>query len=133
MRVLAIGDIHGCYQALVALADAAWNFVENGCCDWYETESHFFVRANAYADMSLDEQPEYMLFWEQFNDPLPHQSGKIMVCGHTPQKSGRPKDLGHAICIDTWAHEQGWLTCLETATGRYWQANQRGEQRSEYL
>ena len=222
MRVLAIGDIHGCFQALVALADAAqirpddlivglgdyvdrgpnsaavldwlvtrsktdtlialrgnhelmmlrakddplqmeewlanggaatlssyspfddagqlvdvpdehWNFLENGCCDWYETESHFFVHANAYADMAMNEQPEYMLFWEQFNDPLPHQSGKIMVCGHTPQKSGRPKDLGHAICIDTWAHGQGWLTCLETATGRYWQANQRGEQRSEYL
>ena len=222
MRVLAIGDIHGCFQALVALADAAqitsddlivglgdyvdrgpnsaavldwlvtrsktdalialrgnhesmmlrarddpsqiriwlanggdatlasyspcgdfgkfddvpdahWNFLENGCRDWYETESHFFVHANAYADMALDEQPEYMLFWEQFDDPLPHQSGKIMVCGHTAQKSGRPKDLGHAICIDTWAHGQGWLTCLETATGRYWQANQRGEQRSEYL
>ncbi len=222
MRVLAIGDIHGCFQALVALADAAritpddlivmlgdyvdrgpnwyavldwviansktntlvalrgnhelmmlraqadpsqmkewlanggdatlasysplgdagtlrdvpdghWDFLEKGCRDWYETQTHFFVHANAYADMALDEQPEFMLFWEQFNDPPPHQSGKIMVCGHTSQKSGRPKSLGHAVCIDTWACGQGWLTCLDVATGQYWQANQRGEQRSDLL
>jgi serine/threonine protein phosphatase 1 len=83
--------------------------------------------------MPLDEQPDFMLLWEQFNDPLPHQSGKIMVCGHTPQYSGRPKHLGHAVCIDTWAHGQGWLTCLDVATGRYWQANEMGERRSSFL
>jgi serine/threonine protein phosphatase 1 len=113
--------------------DGHWDFLENGCRDWYETQTHFFVHANAYADMALDEQPEFMLFWEHFNDPPPHQSGKIMVCGHTSQKSGRPKSLGHAVCIDTWACGQGWLTCLDVATGQYWQANQRGEQRSDVL
>jgi serine/threonine protein phosphatase 1 len=56
-----------------------------------------------------------------------------MVCGHTPQKSGRPKSLGHAVCIDTWAYGKGWLTCLEVGTGRYWQANQQGEHRSGWL
>jgi serine/threonine protein phosphatase 1 len=113
--------------------DEHWDFLENGCRDWYETETHFFVHANAYADVPLDEQPEFMLFWEQFNDPPPHQSGKIMVCGHTSQKSGRPKSLGHAICIDTWAYGKGWLTCLDVATGHYWQANERGERRSDVL
>ena len=38
---------------LVDVPDEHWNFLENGCCDWYETESHFFVHANAYADMAL--------------------------------------------------------------------------------
>jgi serine/threonine protein phosphatase 1 len=118
---------------LVDVPDEHWHFLENGCRDWYETPTHFFVHANAYADMALDAQPEFMLFWEQFNEPLPHQSGKIMVCGHTPQKSGRPISLGHAICIDTWAHGRGWLTCLEVATGRYWQANEAGERRSDHL
>jgi len=118
---------------LIDVHDEHWDFLANRCRDWYETDSHILVHANAYADMSLDEQPEFMLFWEQFDNPPRHQSGKIMVCGHTPQKSGRPKNLEHAICIDTWAHGKGWLTCLDTATGRYWQANQRGEQRADYL
>jgi serine/threonine protein phosphatase 1 len=118
---------------LADVPDEHWEFIENQCRDWYETESHFFVHANAYADMSLNEQPEFMLFWEQFENPSPHQSGKIMVCGHTPQKTGLPKNLGHAICVDTWAHGQGWLTCLDVTSGHYWQANQNGEQRTDWL
>jgi serine/threonine protein phosphatase 1 len=112
---------------ILDIPDEHWAFLEAECREWHETDSHFFVHANAYADMPLIEQPEFMLFWEQFNEPSQHQSGKIMVCGHTPQRSGRPKNLGHAICIDTWAYRRGWLTCLEVATGRYWQANEAGE------
>jgi len=73
-----------------------------------------------------------MLYWEQFNDP-PHESGKIMVCGHTPQRSGRPRDIGHAVCIDTGAHAGGWLTCLDVMSGTYWQANQQGQTRTGIL
>ncbi len=113
--------------------DKHWQFLEESCRDWFETESHFFVHANAYPDMDLGEQPEFMLFWEQFNDPSPHKSGKIMVCGHTPQKSGRPKNVGHAVCIDTWAHGRGWLTCLDVSTGQYWQSNEQGEHRTGSL
>jgi serine/threonine protein phosphatase 1 len=75
-----------------------------------------------------------MLYWEKFDHPPPHESGKIMVCGHTPQASGRPLDIGHAICIDTQAYKpSGWLTCLDVASGRYWQANQQGETREGWL
>jgi hypothetical protein len=42
-------------------------------------------------------------------------------------------DLGHAVCIDTYAYGGGWLTCLEPASGRVWMANQRGETRSGWL
>jgi serine/threonine protein phosphatase 1 len=123
-----LGDV----GTILDVPDEHWAFLD-GCRNWYETDSHFFVHANAYADMPLDEQPDFMLLWEQFNEPLPHQSGKIMVCGHTPQHSGRPKNLGHAVCIDTWAHGRGWLTCLDVSTGRYWQANEMGETRSDWL
>jgi serine/threonine protein phosphatase 1 len=99
----------------------------------FETESHFFVHANAYSDYALDEQPDYMLYWEPFGEPAPHESGKIMVCGHTSQKSGKPKNLGRAVCIDTWAYGDGWLTCLDVDSGMYWQANQRGETRCNML
>jgi serine/threonine protein phosphatase 1 len=74
-----------------------------------------------------------MLYWESFDDPPPHESGKVMVCGHTSQKSGKPRNLGHAVCIDTWACGEGWLTCLDAESGRYWQANQRGETRRGWL
>ncbi len=113
--------------------DHHWDFLENVCRDGYETETHLFVHAGADPDLSLAEQPEFILFWEQFDDPPPHRSGKVMICGHTAQKSGRPLGLGHAICIDTWAYGGGWLTCLDVASGRYWQANENGESREDRL
>lgn len=110
-----------------------WDFFERACRDYYETDTHFFVHANADPELPLDQQPEQMLFWEKFDNPPPHVSGKIMVCGHTAQKSGMPNDLGHAVCIDTWAYGDGWLTCLDVESGRFWQANQRRESRRGQL
>jgi serine/threonine protein phosphatase 1 len=118
---------------LVDVPDHHWEFMERTCRDWYETDTHFFVHANAYADLALEEQPASMLYWEPFNDPGPHCSGKTMVCGHTPQQSGVPRSLGHAVCIDTWAFGHGWLTCLDVKTGRVWQANQAGRERMTWL
>jgi serine/threonine protein phosphatase 1 len=106
-----------------------WEFFERGCRDYYETDTHFFVHANADPRLPLEKQSQQMLYWEKFNNPQPHTSGKIMVCGHTSQKSGMPKNIGHAVCIDTWAYGDGWLTCLDIATGRFWQANQKRESR----
>ena len=110
-----------------------WHFLEHVCRDWLETDTHFFVHANAYPDAPLSEQPTYMLRWESFEDPAPHSSGKVMVCGHTSQKSGRPVNLGHAICIDTYAHGGEWLTCLDATSGRVWQANEKGEVQQAWI
>lgn len=115
---------------LVDVPDAHWEFLEHQLRDWYETDTHFFVHANAYPDLDLHEQPDYMLFWEKFNNPPPHESGKVMICGHTSQKA---TGLRHAICIDTWVYGKGWLTCLDVASGQYWQANQEGETRMSFL
>jgi serine/threonine protein phosphatase 1 len=110
-----------------------WTFMEETCVPYYETETHFFVHANAYPDMPLEEQPEYMLYWERFNKSMPHVSGKRMICGHTSQKSGVPLNYGYAICIDTWAYGKGWLTCLDVMSGHMWQANQAGQQREAHI
>jgi serine/threonine protein phosphatase 1 len=118
---------------LVDVPDEHWAFLEKGCVAWHETEKHFFVHANAYPDLPLAEQPDYVLYWEQFHRPARHVSGKIMVCGHTPQKNGLTRNLGHAVCLDTHAHAAGWLTCLDVTTGRLWQANQTGEARGLWL
>lgn len=113
--------------------DAHWEFLERDCVPFFETEEAFFVHANAYADIALAEQPDYMLYWEKFNHPPPHESGKVMVCGHTPQRSGAPLSIGHAVCIDTFVHGGGWLTCLDVASGAYWQANEAGETRTSWI
>ena len=116
----------GCFDDV---PEEHWEFFERSCRDYYETDTHFFVHANADPKLPLDRQSEQMLFWEKFNNPLPHASGKIMVCGHTAQKSGMPDNVGHAVCIDTWVYGDGWLTCLDVGSGRFWQANQRRETR----
>jgi serine/threonine protein phosphatase 1 len=118
---------------LKSVLEPHWRFVEEETKRWFETDTHFFVHAGAYADLPFDEQPDSVLYWERFDDPPAHESGKIMICGHTSQKTGRPRNLGHAVCIDTWAYGDGWLTCLDVQSGRYWQANQKGETRVERL
>ena len=113
--------------------DEHWDFIENQCVDYWENATHFFVHANAYPELALFEQPDYRLFWEKFDYPAPHISGKIMVCGHSSQKSGLPIHIGHAICLDTWAYGRGWLSCLNLQSGQLWQANQAGQQRQFIL
>lgn len=110
--------------------ESHWEFMERDCWPYCETGTHFFVHGNVYPDMPLDEQPDYMLYWEQFNDPAPHESGKVMVCGHTPQRDGLPRSIGHAVCIDTRVYAGGWLTCLDVQSGQYWQANEQREMRT---
>jgi serine/threonine protein phosphatase 1 len=106
---------------------AHWEFLENTCRDWYETDSHLFVHANAYPDMPMSDQPTYMLHWEMMTAPRAHESGKVLICGHTSQRNGKPRNWGHTICIDTWVYGKGWLTCLDVHRGQYWQANQQSE------
>lgn len=118
---------------LADVPDDHWRFLDKQLRPYHEIDSHFFVHANAFPEMPLAEQPDLMLYWEKLHEPPPHESGKVMVCGHTPQKSGLPLSLGHAVCLDTLAYGGGWLTCLDVKTGQYWQANQKGEHRSDYL
>lgn len=118
---------------LVDIPDEHWDFVDNNLVPYHETVSHLFVHANLYPDAPLHEQPDYMLYWEKFNNSPPHESGKTMICGHTSQKSGMPLKNEHAICIDTWVYGEGWLTCLDVNSNQVWQANQDGQSRKFFL
>jgi serine/threonine protein phosphatase 1 len=113
--------------------DHHWHFLKNVCVDWCETQTHFFVHANVHPDLPLAAQPDQMLFWEKFGHPRPHCSGKMMVCGHTSQKTGVPLHVGHAICIDTRVYGKGWLTCLDVNSGKVWQTNQSGNVRTAWI
>ncbi len=110
--------------------DAHIDFLENKLLPYHECETHFFVHANAVANTALEDQTDAALYWRRYDDPEPHCSGKIMVCGHTVQTSGFPGSNGDSICIDTWACGSGWLSCLDVGSGTIWQANEAGERRS---
>ena len=121
----------GRHVSLDDIPERHWAFIESTTQLYYETETHIFVHANLHPDTELADQPELYLCWETLDrkQHRPHCSGKTMVCGHTPQKNGRPLVLDHAVIIDTWACGDGWLTCLDAGTGHYWQADELGRTR----
>ena len=106
-----------------------WQFLDNRLLPSFATDTHFFVHAGVDPALPLEDQPPAMLYECTFSDPKPHCSGKIMVCGHTAQKSGVPLVTGHAICLDTWCSGRGWLSCLDLGSGLVHQANQGGATR----
>lgn len=118
---------------IVDVPDEHWDFIVNHAMRYHETETHIFVHASVKPELPMDQQSDETLFWERFA-PLPlHRSGKPVICGHTAQHDGVPAQAPHGVCIDTWAHGGGWLTCLDVMTGEYGQANQRGEFRTGRL
>ena len=110
-----------------------WQFLEQNLVDYLETDTHIFVHANAYPDLPMQEQPDYMLRWERFDKIAPHQSGKTIICGHTPQPSAQPLNRGYAICIDTNACQGSLLTCLDATSGKIWQADSTGQVRRVHI
>jgi serine/threonine protein phosphatase 1 len=130
--VQALGSYGGGPGRTGSLGDVPpehWRFLERELVDYHETELFIFVHAGVYPDTPLGEQPDNMLFWEFLPNAVRHYSGKTVVCGHTSQKSGVPKVVPGAVCIDTHAHGGGWLTCLDAISGRYWQADALGRKR----
>jgi serine/threonine protein phosphatase 1 len=110
-----------------------WEFLETALFDYYETETHVFVHANLEPSTPLDEQSDLYLFWEFVNWPVRHESGKVMVCGHSSQKTGIPKAWPTTILLDTGAYAGGWLTCLDVGSQKYWQTNADGHTRTAHL
>lgn len=102
-----------------------------GCRPYYETPTHLFVHAGFVPGLAMAEQPGLALRWRvtAAATARPHRSGKVAVVGHTPQPSGEVLDLGYLVCIDTNCARGGWLTALDTATGRVWQADRSGRLR----
>jgi len=116
----------GVRSTLRDIPNEHWQFLTKSLVAYVETDTHIFVHANVSPDLPMDEQPDYMLRWERCDKILPHESGKIIVCGHTPQLSGAPLNRGYAVCIDTNVYGGGPLTCMETNSGRIWQADGAG-------
>jgi len=101
-------------------------------CDFWESDSHFFIHGGYHPDRPLTAQHWQLWRWHSLRDsiPGPHVSGKTAVVGHTSQKSGEILDVGHLVCIDTYCWGGGWLTAFESTTGRVWQVDRNGNGRS---
>lgn len=102
-----------------------------GCQRFHETESHFFVHANYVPNLPLTKQSEFVLFWEHLtvHFPAPHQSGKIAVVGHTPQRHGEVLRREHLICLDTNCCGGGYLSAMDLGSNEIWQVRADGSPR----
>ena len=109
-----------------------WEFLER-TKNWYETETHIFVHASVKHDVAMEDQNERDLFWERCTGMDPHESGKKVICGHTPQAFQKPEVYPFGVCLDTGVYSNGWLTCLDVGSGDYWQANELGATYSDKL
>jgi serine/threonine protein phosphatase 1 len=98
--------------------------------NFFETDRDVFIHANLEPEIPLGRQQVEWLRWMHltgYEDP--HPSGKRIVCGHTPQKSGYPLVTPGWVCIDTFACGSGWLTCLDVDTNDFCQSSQAGNLR----
>jgi serine/threonine protein phosphatase 1 len=125
----------GRYGSLHDVPEEHWAFLRGNTQRYLETDTHIYVHANVDPTVPMAMQSEETLYWKHLvhGGQRAHYSGKVMVCGHSAQRSGLPLDLGHTICIDTYAVGGGWLTCLDAAARYCWQANERGEFREGAL
>jgi serine/threonine protein phosphatase 1 len=110
------------------IPDAHWKFLQ-GTVRAHEDSKNIFVHAFLHADLDIKNQPDALIMWNFFDGIRPHKSGKRVICGHTPQRSGMINNLGYAVCVDTGAAIGGWLTALEVGSGDFVQTNQKGEAR----
>jgi serine/threonine protein phosphatase 1 len=111
-----------------------WRFLERECRDWFETDTHLFVHGSIDPELPMKDQEVWSLRWQKLSGQIRHRSGKTLVCGHTRQRDGLPLVYDRTVCIDTGAYDdEGWLTCVDVGTRRYYQANERGETRQGKL
>ena len=105
-------------------------FLTEQCRLYYTTETEAFVHGSVIPSLALEDTPPHVMVWSRFNDPAPHISGKRVITGHTPQRDGVPRDIGHAVCIDTYCYGGGYVTCLDVTNDIVYQGNEAGEERN---
>jgi serine/threonine protein phosphatase 1 len=99
----------------------------NSSKDFWETETEIFVHGNMEPHIALEDQTREWLRWTRLTGfEKPHPSGKRVLCGHTPQADGLPAVLEGWVCLDTWAYNGLYLTCLDLTNETFYQSQQSG-------
>lgn len=103
-----------------------WDFLKK-TKSYYESGNFIFVHAGLESGVPLEEQSETYLFWKHHREPDDYADQKLVICGHTPQKSGEIRKFKNTIFVDTHAYGGKWLSCLDVTSGLFWQANESEE------
>ena len=99
--------------SLSKIPEAHWEFFRS-LQSFYETEESIFVHAGYDPGCEMAEMDESTLFWTHLlTVPPPHQSGKRVFVGHTPQPGGNILHAEHVVCVDTYCFGGGFLTALD--------------------
>jgi serine/threonine protein phosphatase 1 len=106
----------------------------NRAVAYWESSSVICVHANLEPGVNLASQQPAWLRWQKLTGlEFPHPSGKLVVCGHTPQANGLPLIGDGWICLDTWAYTGRYLTGLDVDSGVVYQSRQSGEFRQFHI
>ncbi len=118
--------------ALEDIPESHLDFIRS-CWPYFETPEFIFLHANYEPHLKLPEQPPDTLFWKHlmYGIPARHESGKIVVVGHTPQPTGEVLKLEHLVCLDTYCFGNGYLTAMDLHSGQVWQADKFGRRRED--
>jgi serine/threonine protein phosphatase 1 len=104
-------------------------FLKSGLNYW-QTDADIFIHANLEPGVPLERQTDDWLRWRKVSGAEPpHPSGKRIICGHTPTRTGLPQVFDGWVNIDTGAYRGLCLTCLDVGTDDFHQAAQTGEYR----
>ncbi len=107
------------------IPDSHWDFLES-CIDYHEANGFVFTHANLCSYTPLRNQLSSVLRWTGVDEMeiCNHQSGKIVVVGHSA--GDQIRDFGTCVCIDTGCGFGGVLTADEPATKKCWQVTEAG-------
>ena len=101
-------------------------FIEENCRDYFETPEHIFVHGGIRPHIDPAEEDRGRLQWTSLSLAEAHHSGRMVICGHSSQRSGKIADLGHTLCLDTGITSGGWLSCVNLETFEFWQTTAAG-------
>lgn len=116
------------YGPGTALGDLPRKHVEflRESVDFLELAGCFVTHAAPVPALPIASQAPEGLRWRRI-DPhdAPHESGKTILCGHTPQQHRHVHVHPGWVCLDTWVYDpSGCLTALELETGTLYQASE---------
>lgn len=97
----------------------------------HETEKEIFVHAMYHPQTPVASQSDELTYWTHLPTPLPlpHESGKRVFLGHTPQPHGDVLLLEHLGVIDTYCFGGGYLTAFDLDRCKVVQADRHGHVR----
>ena len=76
----------------------------------------------------MADQSEDSLFWKHISSPIAHESGKVLVTGHTMRIE--PVITKGFIGLDTGIASGGWLSCLELNSNTLYQVDALGHDKT---